>query len=166
MQGKYLSTPYACARQRCVSDPSHTTVAPLNTYTFLNTGIDNLLGTPRRRSRFERGLRSALFLSKVRQSSGLSFNLYLSRDITPIRPHSLSHRTRVPPLAMPMGLSNQHPNLGANPPPRIDYCRTPAPRCAALHTAHHARRNAVREGVSRAAGAPRTLVIDLSLTHR
>ena len=30
-----LSTPYACARQRCVSDPSHISVAPLNTYTFL-----------------------------------------------------------------------------------------------------------------------------------
>ena len=31
-----LSTPYACARQRYVSDPSHIhTVAPLNTYTFL-----------------------------------------------------------------------------------------------------------------------------------
>ena len=31
-----LSTPYACARQRCVSDPSHIHVAPLNTYPFLN----------------------------------------------------------------------------------------------------------------------------------
>jgi hypothetical protein len=30
-----ISTPYACARQRCVSDPSHIPVAPLNTYTFL-----------------------------------------------------------------------------------------------------------------------------------
>jgi len=30
-----LSTPYACARQRCVSNPSHAPVAPLNTDTFL-----------------------------------------------------------------------------------------------------------------------------------
>ena len=30
-----LSTPYACARQRRVSDPRHIPVAPLNTYTFL-----------------------------------------------------------------------------------------------------------------------------------
>ena len=35
-----LSTPYASARQRCVSDPSHTVpVAPLNTYTFLKIWI-------------------------------------------------------------------------------------------------------------------------------
>ena len=41
MKGWYddISTPYACARQRCISDPSHIPVAPLNTYTFLKVSV-------------------------------------------------------------------------------------------------------------------------------
>ena len=54
-----LSTPYACARQRCVSDPSHTTVAPLNTYTFLN------LAEPRACAQTGRTLRAGLYFRKL-----------------------------------------------------------------------------------------------------